>query len=462
MATKFITIDRQTPLLLPPDLRDWVKKDHLVHFIIDAVEHIDVSSVAVNQRGSGSAQYPPSMLLALLVYSYATGVFSSRQIERTTYENVAVRLLCADTHPDHDTICTFRRENRELVQKAFAQLLEMSAACGVLKLGQITVAVDGTKILANASKHSAVSYEHAVKTMEALDLEIAELLRKADAADSAPLQDGLTIPGEIQRREERKAILAKAKAEIEARAHLRFQAEQANYEAVVAKRAAFTEATGKKSSGREPVKPDPAPGPNDQLNLTDEVSRIMKTGQGFQQCYNAQAGADTDSRLIVGPRVTNAPTDKQQLGPNLAAIAEHVPVKNVLIDSGFVSEAAVVKAESSVNGSESGIVVYAAIKREAHGRTIAQLEAHEDPPHPGSEASFSERMLHRTATAAGRALYKLRQQTIEPIFGIIKEALGFRRFLLRGLDKVSLEWELVCLAYNFKRLHRLNAQLRPA
>ena len=285
MATKFITIDRQTPLLLPPDLRDWVKKDHLVHFIIDAVEHIDVSSVAVNQRGSGSAQYPPSMLLALLVYSYATGVFSSRQIERTTYENVAVRLLCADTHPDHDTICTFRRENRELVQKAFAQLLEMSAACGVLKLGQITVAVDGTKILANASKHSAVSHDHAVKTLAALDLEIVELLRKADAADSAPLQDGLTIPAEIQRREERKAILAKAKAEIEARANLRFQAEQANYEAVVAKRAAFTQATGKKSSGRAPTPPDPTPGPKDQGNLTDEVSRIMKTGQGFQQCY---------------------------------------------------------------------------------------------------------------------------------------------------------------------------------
>ena len=168
MATKFVIIDRRTPLLLPPDLRDWVKPDHLVHFIIDGVDLIDVSSVSVNQRGSGSAQYPPSMLLSLLTYSYATGVFSSRQIERTTYENVAVRLLCADTHPDHDTICTFRRENRELVQKAFAQLLQMSAACGVLKMGNVTVAVDGTKILANASKHSAVSYAHAVKTMEVL------------------------------------------------------------------------------------------------------------------------------------------------------------------------------------------------------------------------------------------------------------------------------------------------------
>ena len=462
MATKFVTIDRRTPLLLPPDLRDWVKPDHLVHFIIDAVDLIDVSSVSVNQRGSGSAQYPPSMLLSLLTYSYATGVFSSRQIERTTYENVAVRLLCADTHPDHDTICTFRRENRELVQKAFAQLLQMSSACGVLKIGNVTVAVDGTKILANASKHSAVSYAHAVKTMEVLDLEIAELLRKADAADAIPLQDGLTIPAEIQRREERKATLAKAKAEIEARAHLRLQAEQAEYEAKMAKRSASEADTGKKPRGPVPVQPDPTPGTKDQVNLTDEVSRIMKTGNGFQQGYNAQAGADTDSRLIVGARVCNAPNDKQQLEPNLAAIAQHIEVANVLIDSGFVSEAAVTKAESAPDATATGVTVYAAMKREPHGRTIAQLEKHEDPLQPGPEASFAERMIHRTATAAGRALYKLRQETIEPIFGIIKEALGFRRFLMRGLEKVSLEWDLVCLAYNFKRLHRLNAKLRPA
>ena len=461
MATKFVLIDRRTPLLLPPDLRDWVKPDHLVHFIIDAVDLIDVSSVCVNQRGSGSAQYPPSMLLSLLTYSYSTGVFSSRQNERTTYENVAVRLLCADTHPDHDTICTFRRENRELVQKAFAQLIQMSAACGVLKIGNVTVAVDGTKILANASKHSAVSYAHAVKTMEVLDLEIAELLRKADAADAIPLQDGLTIPAEIQRREERQATLAKAKAEIEARAHLRFQAEQAEYEAKMAKRTASEAATGKKPRGPVPVQPEPTPGTKDQVNLTDEVSRIMKTGNRKNR-YNAQAGADTDSRLIVGARVCNAPNDKQQLEPNLAAIAHHIEVTNILIDSGFVSEAAVTKAESSPDATTTGVTVYAAMKREPHGRTIAQLEKHEDPPQSGPEASFAERMIHRTTTAAGRALYKLRQETIEPIFGIIKEALGFRRFLMRGLEKVSLEWELVCLAYNFKRLHRLNAKLRSA
>jgi transposase len=224
---KYVNIDRNTPLLLPPDLRDWVPADHLVHFVIDAMEAIDVRSAQVNERGTGSEQYPPAMLLGLLVYSYTTGVFSSRQIERSTHENVAVRLLCADTHPDHDTLCTFRRRNAVLLQRAFAQVLELAARCGVLKVGGVTVAIDGTKILANASKHSAVSHGHAEQTLRTLDLEIAELLAKAEDADATPLQDGLSIPAEVQRRQERKAQLARAKAEMEARAYARYQVEQA-------------------------------------------------------------------------------------------------------------------------------------------------------------------------------------------------------------------------------------------
>ena len=210
---RYVNIDRDTPLLLPPDLRDWVPANHLVHFAIDAVELIDTRTAPVNERGTGSEQYPPGMLLALLVYSYATGMFSSRQIERASYENVAVRLLCADTHPDHDTLCTFRRKNGPLLTQAFKQILELSARCGVLQVGQITVAIDATKILANASKHSAVSHGHAEKTLHTLDLEIAELLAKADQADATSLQDGLTIPAEVQRRQERKAQLQRAKAE---------------------------------------------------------------------------------------------------------------------------------------------------------------------------------------------------------------------------------------------------------
>ena len=453
--TRYVNIDRDTPLLLPPDLREWVPPDHLVHFVIDAVELIDTRTAPVNERGTGSEQYPPGMLLALLVYSYATGMFSSRQIERASYENVAVRLLCADTHPDHDTLCTFRRKNGPLLTQAFAQILELSARCGVLKVGQITVAIDGTKILANASKHSAVSHGHAEQMLRTLDLEIAELLAKAEQADATPLQDGLTIPAEVQRRQERKAQLQRAKAEMEARAYARFQAEQAEHEAKLARRAA---ASGKPPRGRPPQAPVAAPQPSDQVNFTDADSRIMKTTDGFQQAYNAQAGVETASRLIVGPRVSQAVNDKRELVPTAAAVRRHVSADTLLVDSGFVSAAAVTAVELAT----PGLTVLAALQREPHGRTVAQLEKRSDPPAPPPQAPFAERMRHRTATIAGRALYQLRQQTVEPVFGIIKAVLGFRRFSLRGLAKVTLEWELVCLAYNFKRLHRLGAALRPA
>ena len=293
MATRFVNIDRDTPMLLPPDLRDWVPSSHLVHFVIDAMEAVDTRACPVNSRGTGSAQYPPSMLLALLVYSYATGVFSSRQIERTSHENVAVRLLCADTHPDHDTLCSFRRDNAALLKSVFAQILEMAARCKVLKVGSITLAIDGSKVLANASKHAAVSYAHAEQTMQLLDQEIAQLLAKAEDADAVPLQDGLSIPDEVQRRQERKALLANAKAEMEARAFARAQTEQTDYEAKMAAREAQRE-QGRKPRGREPQPPDPTPGPKDQFNFTDPTSRIMPTKDGFQQAYNAQAGVDTD------------------------------------------------------------------------------------------------------------------------------------------------------------------------
>jgi transposase len=449
---KFVNIDRDTPLLLPPDLRDWVAADHLVHFVIDAMDAVDTSPAVVNERGTGSEQYPPSMLLALLVYSYATGVFSSRQIERSTYENVAVRLLCADTHPDHDTLCVFRRKNAALLARAFARVLELAANCGVLKVGAVTVAIDGTKVLANASKHAAVSHGHAGQKLRELDLEIAELMAKAEQADATPLQDGLSLPGEIQRRQERKAKLARAKAEIEARADARFAAEQAEHAEKLARREAL-QAEGKTPRGRPPAPPSATPDQKDQVNFTDEQSRIMKTKDGFQQAYNAQAGVETTSRLIVGARVTQAPNDKEQLGPTLHTVREHVSPAHVLVDSGYVSEAAVTRAERET----PGLRVLAAMTREPHGRTVAQLEKKDDPPEPAADAPFAERMRHRTATVAGRALYRLRQQTVEPVFGIIKEVLGFRRFSLRGHQKVSLEWELVCLAYNVKRLHRLGA-----
>ena len=305
MATRFVNIDRDTPLLLPPDLRDWVPATHLAHFVIDAVEALDVRSVKVNTRGTGDEQYPPLMLLGLLVYSYATGTFGSRRIEQSTYDNIAVRLITADTHPDHDTLCTFRRENKALLHESFIQVLQLAHELKFAQFGQITVSIDGSKIAANASKHSAVSYERAGQMLEQLELEVQQLLAKAEQADATPLQDGLTIPDELVRRQERKAALEKARAEIETRAHARYAAELAEHEKKMAARLARQQ-EGEKLRGKVPTPPSPEPQPKDQYNFTDPESRIMKTGGGFEQCYNAQAAVEVDSRLIVGERVSQA------------------------------------------------------------------------------------------------------------------------------------------------------------
>jgi len=453
MATRFVPIDRDTPLLLPPNLRDWVPADHLVHFVLDAVEALDLRQVKVNLRGTGSEQYPPHMLLGLLIYSYATGTFGSRRIEQSTYDSVPVRVLTADTHPDHDTLCTFRRENRALLTESFVKVLQLAQQLKVLKLGQLTVAADGTKVLANASKHSAVSYQRAGEMIQQLELEVNQLLAKAEQADATPLQDGLSIPEEITRRQERKAALAQARVEIEARAQARWAAQQ-------------TEGSAKKegpekSGGQPPQAPTSKPGPGDQYNFTDPESRIMKAGNGnhFEQSYNAQAVVEVESRLVVGQRVSQAANDKQELVPTVAAIPTQVgPVAAVLVDSGFFSEAAVTRVESATDGP----VVYAAVEKRGHHRSVADLEKRPEPTAPQAHAILKEVMGQRLKTRAGQALYKLRQQTVEPVFGIIKSGLGFRQFGLRGREKVSLEWTLVCLAYNLKRLHRLGTGLKLA
>ena len=456
MSVRFVNIDHDTPMLLPPDLRDWVAPDHMVHFIMDAVVALDLRLARVNQRGTGSAQYPPSMMLGLLIYCYATGTFASRRIETLTYENVAVRYLCADTHPDHDSICKFRRENKDLLSTAFHQVLELAARARVLQVGNLTVAIDGTKILANASKHSAVSYGHAVEQMLLASEQITELLAKAESADSTPLQDGLTIPEEIKRREDRIAKLGEAVKVMEARAKERLLEEQAEYEAKLAARKAKEESTGRKPSGKAPEPPKEGARPKDQYNFTDPESRIMKDGGGFEQCYNAQAAVDVATMLIVGQHVCDEANDKRQLAPTVADVSPVVgQVDNALADTGYFSEAAVLAVESG----DSGTTAFVAMKRQSHGRSVAQLEVRADPPPPPDGASVAERMEWRLDTEAGRKLYGLRKQTVEPVFGIIKEAIGFRRFLLRGLEKAGLEWTLVTTSYNLKRLFNLGMRL---
>jgi len=453
MSARLVNIDRDTPLLLPPDLRQWIPNDHLAHYLLDAVESLPLTTLRVNERGTGDEQFPPRMMLSLLIYCYATGTFSSRAIERATYTDVAVRFLAGDTHPDHDTICEFRRQNRAVLAESFVRVLELARECKLLRVGQLTLAADGTKVLANASKHNAVSYQRAGAQIELLEQEVSQLLAKAEQADSTPLQDGLSIPAEITRRRERIAKLQTARAVIEERARQRAAQEQPAYEAKQAAREA-RRARGEVMCGRKPQPPCDTPAAKDQFNFTDSDSRIMKAGNGshFEQAYNAQAAVEIESRLIVAARVTDAPTDKEQLVPIVQAVPTAIreAVNAVLVDNGFYSAAAVATVEAA-----GGPTVYAALDKSAHHRCVADLERQTDPSPPAADAAPSAHMRHRLQTKAGRTLYRLRLQTVEPIFGIIKEAIGFRRFSLRGLAAVELEWILVCLAYNLRRLHRL-------
>ncbi len=459
MAVRYVNVDHETPLLLPPDLRDWVPAGHMVHFVMDAVGALDLGAAKKNERGTGSAQYPPSMMLGLLIYSYATGTFGSRRIETLTHENVAVRYLCAEHHPDHDSICKFRRENAELLSSSFHQVLELAAGSGVLKVGELSVSLDGTKLLANASRHSAMSHDRIEEQMKLASEQIGELLAKAEEADSTPLADGLEIPQEIKRREDRLAKLQEAKTALEARAKVRFEQENAAHAEKLAARAQKQQSTGRKARGKEPAPPIEGPGPKDQYNFTDPESRIMKDKGSFAQCYNAQAAVEVETMLIVGAHLTDAPNDKQQLQPGLESVSPAVgSVARVLVDSGYYSQEAVAAAESRDGNPK----VYAAQKRQPHGRSVADLEQREDPPAPPPDATSAEIMAHRLATASGRNLYALRKQTVEPVFGIIKEAMGFRRLLLRGQEKAALEWSLVTTAYNLKRLFGLGMKVARA
>lgn len=455
MPARIVNIDRQTPMFLPCDLREWVPSEHIVHFILDAVEQIPTAHFHVNHRGTGSEQYPPTMMLALLIYCSVTGRFGSRTIEASTYCDVAVRYLCANSHPDHDSICSFRVANKVAFQAAFVTVLQLAHPLRLTRVG--AVSVEGTKIQAHASKQAAVSYERAGEMLQQLELEVKELMEGAEQAEAQENKETLDIPAELARRDKRIAALKQARAVIEERAKQWAQAQQPEYEAQQAARQAQREA-GKKPRGQDPSPPSEQPEAKAQYNFTDPESGIMKAGNGphFEQAYNAQAAVD-QAMLIVGERVSVAANDKQELPATVAAISPVVvpEVQAVLVDSGFYSEAAVQAVEQKPEGMPSGVTVYAAVEKHSHHKTVADLLPPAEPAAPGPEATAKEVMAHRLKTEVGKALYKLRKQTVEPVFGIIKEVMGFRRFTLRGREKVSLEWTLVCVSYNLKRMFTL-------
>ena len=451
MSARFVNLDRQTPMFLPCDLRDWVPADHIVHFILDAVEQIPTAHFHVNHRGTGSEQYPPPMMLALLIYCYATGRFGSRTIEAATHSDVAVRYLCANAHPDHASICAFRVANKVAFQAAFVTVLQLARELRLTRVG--AVSVDGTKLQANASKHAAVSYQRAGELITQLELEVQELLTRAEQADTQAPKETLDLPAELTRREKRLTALKQARQGIEARAQEMAATQVEPYQAKVAARQA-QRAAGKKPRGKEPSPPSAVPEPKAQYNFTDPESRIMKAGNGqhFEQAFNAQAAVD-EAMIIV----SDAPNDKQELPASVAAISPVVAaeVRAVVVASGFYSAAAVVAVEQKPDGTASGVTVYAAVEKTSHHKTVADLLPPPEPPAPGPGATAKELMAHRLKTALGQALYRLRKQTVEPVFGIIKEVMGFRRFMLRGWTKVSLEWTLVCVSYNLKRMFTL-------
>jgi transposase len=446
--SNFRPINRDTGFLLPPSVDEWLPQRHLARFVVEVVDGLDLSELVKAYRGSGIASYHPAMLLCLLVYGYATKTFSSRALERATYDSVAFRFIAGNEHPDHDKIAAFRKRFLGQIAGLFVEVLKLARTMGMLKVG--TVALDGTKIHANASRHSALSYGHAKKIEKQLRKEVKQLLKLAERADAKDIPDGMSIPEELERREVRLAAIAEAKAKIEARADERLQRDEVEHQGKLAARAEQEKQTGKKPRGRPPEPPTGGVRENDQVNLTDEDSRIMKVaGGGFDQCYNAQALVATGSMLIVANEVTQAPNDKGQLAPMIEKIKalpkELGRTQRILADSGYLSEANVEQCEAAK------IEPLIAMGRSRHHVSWKQRFA-AAPKAPSDSATPLQKMQHRLKTPRGRKLYGLRKQTPEPVFGIIKSVMGYRQALLRGLENVKGEWNLVTMSWNIKRM----------
>lgn len=451
MEPRFKECDRDTLFLMPPSVNDWVPENHLARFVVDIVGRLDLSPIINAYAGRGSDAYSPSIMVALLFYAYATGVFSSRKIEQATYDSVAFRYIAVNTHPDHDTIASFRRRFLNELKALFTQILLIAHEMGVLKLG--SVSLDGTKIKANASKHRALSWGSTCKLEKQLKAEIKDLLRKAKEADKQDLPGGMNIPEELARRESRLEAIAAAKAQIEQRAAERFAKEQQAYEEKLSARKAKEKQSGKKPKGPPPKPPEPGPKSKDQVNLTDSDSRIMPSqGGGFEQAYNGQAAVDIDSMLIVENHITQQSNDKLELTPaveKLSRLQDNLgTVGTLLADAGYFSTGNVEECETN------DIVPYIAAERQRHN--VPPQDRFTEPEPLTAPADPVTKMKHRLKTLAGKAVYAKRKSTVEPVFGIIKAAMGFRQFLLRGLDQVAGEWDLVCIAYNIKRLCALS------
>ncbi len=449
MSRQFRTVDYEATLDTPVRLGDCLPEEHLARFVVDLIAQLDLSALYARYGARGGRPYAPEILLALLFYAYATGVFSSRKIEQATRETAAFRFLAGTFSPDHDTIAAFRKSFLPELQGLFVQLLLLAQEAGVLELG--TLSLDGTKIHADASKSKAVSYRRLLALEAKLREEVQQLFTLAEQADTATVPEGMQLPAEIARREARLARLAAAKAVLEARAAERQAVEQAAYEAKRRERQAQEERTGKKPRGKPPAPPTPGPRAKDQYNFTDPDSRVMKNSKdaGFDQHYNAQVAVDQEALVIVGYSLSNHANDTGEVAPTLATLSPALgaPVAAAL-DTGYFSEPNLAALAAR------GIEAYVATGRDPHHAGWQAYFAEAGPP-PPETASLREKMAYKLRSAVGRAIYRRRKCTVEPVLGQIKEVMGFRQFSLRGQLAVTGEWGLVCLAFNVRRLHGL-------
>jgi transposase len=468
MGKCFRSADVNQALLLPPSLHDWLPEKHLARFLVDVVDALDLGAIYDSYEekdGRGQAAYDPAMMVRVLLYAYCTGSYSSRKIQAKTYEDVAFRYLAVDEHPDHSTLAEFRQRHLEALAGLFSQALQLCQKAGLVKLGH--VAIDGSKIAGNASKHKAMSYERMSEAEKKLQAEVEGLLQRAEAVDGAEDekygkgQGGEELPAELARRESRLAKIRAAKAELEAEAKQKAEEKKAAAEAQLEQRREQEARTGKKVSGRKPQVPDPeqaVPDPKAQRNFTDPESRIMPDGShkgSFVQGYNAQIAVDGKAQVIVAAEVTQQSNDKQQLVPMLEQVKKNVGAQPqaASADNGYWNGQQVGDARIQ------GIDLHVAAGKQKHGEPRKAADG-EEATESTAETSLLEQMKQKLKTEAGRELYRMRKAIVEPVFGQIKEWRGFRRFLLRGLQKVRAEWKLICLTHNLLKLFRSGRALQ--
>lgn len=452
MSRKFRTANYEETLKQTIRLEEALPADHLARFVVEIIGQLDLSKIYGQYAPKGGVAIAPEILLGLLFYGYATGIFSSRKIEIASYENIPMRYIAGGQHPDHDTIAHFRKTFLVQIKELFVQILVVAEAAGVLKLGNISL--DGSKIHADASKSHAVSYKRLIELERRLQSEVNEIFELSERAEQGEIElpDGLVLQDEIDIRQERLTNLSKAKAVLAERAKERYEAEKAEYEAKVKEREEKVKKHRHKPRGRTPQPPqEQGPRDKDQYNFTDPESRIMKnaTNQGYDQHYNVQVATDQESLLIVAHALSNHPNDKQEAMPTLEALSPEVGKPDaVALDNGYFSEDNIQACQMQ------GIEPYIATGREPHHLDWHTFFA-EQPQEPAEDASPKLKMAYKLRTEIGRAIYRLRKCTVEPVIGIIKEVLGFRQFSLRGLNAAAGEWCLVCLAFNLKRMHTL-------